>query len=485
MFYFLIALVVLYFLLMIPWGDAPEPEKVPRSDFAWNQDATFEMLESQFRDARRAGCDSLRQDLKAGMAEVKTQIQTIAEKRPAANDPIFQRLEKRFFSLGPMIGACEDLFTNYIHLYIDLRNTVKDVSGDWDLNEQSSWNTLYRLLYGGRIAVEELMLQTSQNEIPPILKCSNESSATPSTELYGLKVHSGDILLSRGTAAVSALIARGNDFPGNFSHVALVHVDEKTKEASTIEAHIETGVLTATAEQYIDYKNMRIMLLRIRSDHPALQKDPMLPHKAATFARDKAKAQHIPYDFTMNHQNQEEWFCSEVASNAFNKYNLSLWMGLSKVSAPGLRKWMSQMGVRYFETQEPSDLEYDPQIKVIAEWRDIERLKKDHIDNAAIDAMLVGANQGDELEYNIFILPLYRIAKAYSWILNKIGKVGPVPEGMDGLTALRVTTFNKKHAKLVEQIQARSEVYTKEQKHLPPYWDLVKIAEEELRGLKK
>ena len=31
---------------------------------------------------------------------------------------------------------------------------------------------------------------------------------------------------SAGGAATSALIARGNDFPGNFSHIALVHVDE-------------------------------------------------------------------------------------------------------------------------------------------------------------------------------------------------------------------------------------------------------------------
>ena len=66
-------------------------------------------------------------------------------------------------------------------------------------------------------------------------------SATPSAEILGVIVHSGDILISRGGAPTSALIARGNDYPGNFSHVALVHIDEKTNSISIIESHIERG----------------------------------------------------------------------------------------------------------------------------------------------------------------------------------------------------------------------------------------------------
>ena len=31
---------------------------------------------------------------------------------------------------------------------------------------------------------------------------------------------------------VSAFISRGNDHPGNFSHVAIVHVDSNTEKAS-------------------------------------------------------------------------------------------------------------------------------------------------------------------------------------------------------------------------------------------------------------
>ena len=40
----------------------------------------------------------------------------------------------------------------------------------------------------------------------------------------------------------SALIARGNDYPGNFSHIALVHIDSSTRAITVVEAHIELGV---------------------------------------------------------------------------------------------------------------------------------------------------------------------------------------------------------------------------------------------------
>jgi hypothetical protein len=56
---------------------------------------------------------------------------------------------------------------------------------------------------------------------------------------------------------------------------------------------------------------------------------------------------------------------------------MALWMGISHISSPGLRKWLSAFGVTHFETQEPSDLEYDPQLVVVAEWRDPETLRKD------------------------------------------------------------------------------------------------------------
>src|SRR4030042_868159 len=45
-------------------------------------------------------------------------------------------------------------------------------------------------------------------------------------------------------------------------------------------------------------------------------------------------------------------------------------MSLSRISSPGLASWLSGFGVTHFETQEPSDLEYDPQLALGAEGPD-------------------------------------------------------------------------------------------------------------------
>src|SRR3989442_10137944 len=97
----------------------------------------------------------------------------------------------------------------------------------------------------------------------------------------------------------------------------------------------------------------------------------------------------------MDYTDPSRLFCSEVASSVYGELGVTLWTGLSTISAPGLRRWLSAFGVRHFETQEPSDLEYDPQLVVVAEWRDPGALMPAHIHNATIDPTLEGAEAGE------------------------------------------------------------------------------------------
>ena len=245
-----------------------------------------------------------------------------------------------------------------------------------------------------------------------------------------------------------------------------------------MEAHIEQGVAISTVEQYLKDRKLRIMLLRLRSDHPKLIKDPMIPHKAAELAYTRASSEHIPYDFEMNYSDKEKLFCSEVASYAYKEFGIHLWMGISYISSDGLRRWLSAFGVKYFKTQEPSDLEYDPQLSVVAEWRNPETLKKDHYDNAVTEVMLEGAEQGDEIEYPKHLLPLMRIAKAYSVILNTMGKVGPVPEGMSALSALKNIGYSNRHNFLVEEFERAASEFKNSNGYEPPYWEQLKLVRE-------
>jgi hypothetical protein len=204
----------------------------------------------------------------------------------------------------------------------------------------------------------------------------------------------------------------------------------------------------------------------------------MLPHRAATDMLRRARTEHIAYDFAMDYGDAARLFCSEVASAAYREHGVTLWTGISTITAPGLRRWLASFGVRHFETQEPSDLEYDPQIAVVAEWRNGAALFDDHIDNAVTDAMLEGAERGDALSFAWYALPVARLFKAWSWLHEKFGGVGPIPEGMAPAAALRNRSYGARHGEFKARLRTDVERWTAERGYRPPYWALVSLARE-------
>ncbi len=412
-------------------------------------------------------------------------------------------LETNLFRLASCVGARPTRAKEFAAIANRLRSAVKRQSEHWDMAQPEARQTIYRQLFGARMALEEILLQAGANgtnhtnspdaasppdySFPTLITSENEPSQTPAAKLLGLTLHSGDLLVSRGGAPTSALIARGNDYPGGFSHVALLHVDEKTGQARMIESHIERGVAIAPFAEYLADPKLRIMVLRLRAGLPALTADPLLPHKAAAYALDTASRRHIPYDFAMDGGEHTAQFCSEVVAAAYEKFGVHLWTGTSYISSPTVTAWLGSVGVRFFETQLPADLEYDPQVQVVAEWREPATLLKAHIDDAVTDAMLEAAPLGQPLPINRSMLPLTRIAKVYSVVLNWFGAVGPVPEGMSAVRALRADRYRGEHDAIAARVLVAAAQFQRDHGYTPPYWvlyDLAKKATSEVLGHK-
>jgi len=474
----LVALTALYLVLLIPERKRPAPVGAGRRPFSWNRDSFWSSLERRFQADRVTGCEALSAQIDAVVSTVRQQLDAMAAERLACGNAQFDALETNLFLLAPMVAACPKQLPGYLQLYTRMHEVVKRQSENWDMESAEARERTYRLLFGGRAALEEVMLQAPDGLVPAMLVGANEPSRTPATNVLGVAIHSGDVLVSRGGAPTSALIARGNDFPGNFSHIALAHVHEKTRAISVIEAHIEKGVVVSSFADYLADKKLRVMALRLRSDLPQLMTDPALPHKAASFAFQQATTRHIPYDFAMDYHDHSKQFCSEVASAAYEQCGVKLWMGISHISSRGVTLWLAAFGVKHFATQEPSDLEYDPQIRVVAEWRDPGALFQDHADNAVIDAMLEHADRGEQLNYPRFMLPFARLAKGYSAVLNTLGQSGPVPEGMRATAAMRHSAFSRKHAALKARLLDLAAEFKRRNGYNPPYWELVKLARE-------
>lgn len=477
-------LALLYLILLIPSKEKDEQLLIPSSTaFAWNQDGVWLQLEKDYVAAKKLSANEISMaidSLQTALTNIYSQLQT---KKVEPTDSLLPEVNKIFFSLAPYVAQQPAAYKKYLATYNLWRNYLKEQSQFWDMNQPQAQQTLYKLLYGMRAATEEVALQFPENQSPALLQVNTSYAKADSVNILGASVHSGDILVSRGGAEVSALISRGNDFPGNFSHVALVYIDDKTKEPYLIESHIEKGVAISGVADYEKDKKLRMMILRLRSDLPQLQKEPNLGHIAAKNIYEYAQTRHIPYDFKMDYKDSSAMFCSEVVSYAYKKQGLPLWHHLSTISEKGVVNWLQTFGVTNFITQMPSDLEYDPALMVVAEYKDPETLFKDHIDNAVMDALITEANKGATLDYTIGMLPIARVIKGYCLIKNAFGKPGIIPEGMSATQALKNESFVKIYNEAREKTYSRAKNFSEENKYRAPYWQLVNFANESVKEI--
>lgn len=478
---FLLLIIVLYFLLLIPFPqNQVEIQKPSQDPFIWGQDKLWDQLEISFKNAKEMSSEELDSIVTFMTIETDSIFNENEGKILKPEDPFYASIEKRFFNIAPLIAAQKVKSDWYVGFYNQVRKKMKYDSRSWDMDNELTRNLTYRILYGMRATVEEILLQSSDDQFISTTFVSEEPSVTPSVDVLGIKVHSGDLLVSRGGAEVSAFISRGNDFPGNFSHVAIIHIDKETNKPYFVEAHIEKGVALASLDEYLNDKKLRFMVMRPRADLPEMIKNPMVPYEASLYIFNESQARHIPYDFKMDYYDSSAMFCSEVGSYAYKHFGIQLWEFESTISSNGIINWLNDFGVENFVTQMPSDLEYDPMLSVVAEWRDKEILFQDHLDNAVMDALISRANEGENLDYNIWLLPIARTIKAYSFFLNIFGKEGVIPEGMDAQTALKNNDFVDRFNKLKPITESKINSFKEENNYLPPYWQMVRMAEESL-----
>ena len=213
-------------------------------------------------------------------------------------------------------------------------------------------------------------------------------------------LESGDVLVSRGDAFVSGAIARLGDTDGNFSHVALVYVDPRTRETFTVEAHIEIGAVVAPLEKYLTDGKSRALVFR--------QKDAALAAAAAHVMVERvqkasAGGRNVPYDFGMvmdGTQADAELFCSEVAS-----------LGYALASGGGLRMpryrtvlrmkndaFLKAIGIAAQESFAPSDLEVETRFELVAEWRNLGKTQRSRMTDAVITQIYATM---DEMGYEL------------------------------------------------------------------------------------
>lgn len=61
-------------------------------------------------------------------------------------------------------------------------------------------------------------------------------------------------------------------------------------------------------------------------------------------------------------------------------------------------------------------------------------------------------------------------------MLNRLGRVGPVPEGMSATAAVRNRELSRIHRERVDRLAALADELARREGYRPPYWQLVRLA---------
>lgn len=292
------------------------------------------------------------------------------------------------------------------------------------------------------------------------------------------EVRAGDVILMRGGSFISAIIARIGDEDAHFSHLAIIGQDAKGK-LYLIESLIETGVGVIPLDEWKKKHSLARMVLLRHKDRELGRKSGQLIYAEVTKRLQKDKE--IPYDFTMNTDDQSAIFCSEVI-------HWALKLAGAKTPVPAYptlisrlhgKKLLNDMGLTQPTTFSPSDIEIDPSYEIIREHRGIELTRQVQRQDAVASSVFHWkAELGYDLQNTWFERQLGRIAVT----LRKTGLLTSyMQKHMTREMIADVVRYKAVAEHLEEVVKDSDAAYIKRHGYPMAYLDLLRILETERR----
>jgi hypothetical protein len=165
-------LAALYVALLIPDREPAAAQGAGQSPFVWERDAFWAELEQQFVNARGAGCDPLADSITLRFQNTRDLLSVLGGKLLSPQSAEWDQLETGLFELAPLAAACPERTSDYIELATRARSLIKQHSAGWDMNSLSTRQRLYRMLFGTRMAIEEVMRQSRTSDWPTVSSVS-------------------------------------------------------------------------------------------------------------------------------------------------------------------------------------------------------------------------------------------------------------------------------------------------------------------------
>ena len=198
---------------------------------------------------------------------------------------------------------------------------------------------------------------------------------------YGkLEFKSGDMMMTRTSSFVSAVIARIGDEDGQFSHAAMIYIDNNG-QIYVMESLIEEGVkISPFGEWKKKNHHARAVLFRYHDEKEGRNVANRLYQYIQLQLKSKGE---IPYDFHMNDRDQSEIYCAELVQFGFNHSNIyTIPTFRSSYKRLENHPFLKELTIHTYEGFAPSDLEVEPHINLVAEWRNYDETRDARMEDA-------------------------------------------------------------------------------------------------------
>jgi hypothetical protein len=327
--------------------------------------------------------------------------------RAPQSDYVRERKTLRALALAP-VASTDELVGNLARIYTDvherdlgrypsaefqhaapeimtemflMRAALHDRIGEWQAQglmsreaQHALRDTLRVLRYASDMMGEVHAQFASGDDSDPVQRAFSEVSYNTFVHPRfdtgtNLDFRSGDVLLVRGTKHNSAAIARIGDVDSQFSHVAIVHVDENGR-SHLVESLIESGAGIQPLQAALAHRMARAVLFRHRDPEVAARASRLIYEHVRR--ANETGGRPILYDFTMKLAGAERMFCSKLVRIAY------LDASDGKVKLPAFttrfnatnRDFYRRIGVKAEESFAPGDVEIEPAFDLVAEWQD-------------------------------------------------------------------------------------------------------------------
>lgn len=263
----------------------------------------------------------------------------------------------------------DELLNDLFKIKVNLRKRLKDFEDEKSISEDCV-KAIRRGIRYARFS-EEFLIEylQSQNFYKDYTKKIFEKKfpfTISNPDYPEFKIQAGDVLLVRGKAYVSAMIARMGDEEAQFSHLAIVGSDVNNN-LYVVESLIQQGVIITPLQKWLNQEESRVVLFRQSNLDLAKRAALAIYNKANTQLK---KGSAIKYDFKMDYNDHSEIFCAEVISWAYelasdNQYKIPRYM--THVSKFKNTNYLKELGLTSDVLFEPADIEVDTRFDLIAE----------------------------------------------------------------------------------------------------------------------